>query len=62
MARSNRGPGSEGSKQCPECKEWIDKDATKCPYCHSKQPLPPWAYGVGIVVVVLLIIVVVYSC
>ena len=37
-------------KQCPKCKEWIAKGATKCPHCRSAQPPP-----VGIVILVLVI-------
>jgi hypothetical protein len=28
----------DGKKQCPDCKEWIHKDASKCPHCQSNQP------------------------
>ncbi len=23
------------TKQCPICKKWVNKDASKCPYCQS---------------------------
>jgi len=39
-------------KQCPKCKEWIAKEATKCPRCRSQQPAPAW-----ITVLVLIILV-----
>ena len=42
-------------KQCPKCREWIDKQATKCPHCRSKQPPPAWAYAVGLGTVILII-------
>ena len=41
-----------GRKQCPKCKELIDKGATKCPHCRSTQP-PPLA--VTIIAVALII-------
>lgn len=38
-------------KQCPKCKEWINKGATKCPHCRSQQPAPPWSYAVGLLLI-----------
>lgn len=39
-------------KQCPQCKEWINKGATKCPHCRSTQPVPPWTYAIAALFVI----------
>lgn len=39
-------------KQCPKCKEWINKGATKCPHCRSTQPVPPWTYAIAALLVI----------
>jgi uncharacterized protein YdaU (DUF1376 family) len=41
-------------KQCPQCKEWIAKDANICPHCRSKQPAPAWVTIAAIVTVLVL--------
>lgn len=46
-----RRAAKPGRKQCPKCKEWIDKNATKCPHCRSKQPTPAWATVLAVVIV-----------
>ena len=43
-------------KQCPNCKEWIDKRASRCPHCRSKQPEPLWATIPAVIIVVGLLI------
>lgn len=45
-------------KQCTACKEWIAKDATKCPYCQTTQPSASAAIGgllAGVLAIVLAI-------
>ena len=37
-----KAKGPKAEKQCPECKEQIDKKATLCPHCRSKQMNPQW--------------------
>lgn len=49
-------PGRSNLKQCPECKEWIDKSATKCPHCRSTQPPAEWATVCGTVVAVIIVL------
>lgn len=46
-----RRAAKPGRKQCPKCKEWIDKNATRCPHCRSKQPTPAWATVLAVVIV-----------
>lgn len=38
-------------KQCPQCKEWINRGATKCPHCQSTQPPPAWAVLMAVPIV-----------
>ena len=47
---------SKGRKRCPKCKEWLDKSATKCPHCQSKQPDPAWAVVLAIIIVIGIVI------
>lgn len=55
LPRGRRGPKRpRGRKQCPKCREWIDKRATKCPHCRSKQPTPAWATVTALIVVVII--------
>ena len=35
-ANSRKNAGKIERKQCPKCKEGINKGATKCPHCQSK--------------------------
>jgi len=44
-------PAKPSKKQCPKCKEWIDKGATKCPHCRSTQPPPAWVTAIAVAVV-----------
>lgn len=37
-------------KQCRKCKKPIDKGATVCPHCRSKQPPPVWIVVVAVVI------------
>lgn len=37
------------TKQCPKCKVWIHRDATKCPHCRTAQPATPWAYAAALI-------------
>lgn len=30
---SIRSPGSKRFQQCPECREWVRRDARRCKYC-----------------------------
>ena len=57
QARNRAGAPSvsaanSGRKQCPKCKEWIDKEATKCPHCRSQQPAPAWATVIAAILMV----------
>jgi hypothetical protein len=38
-------------KQCPKCKEWINKQATVCPRCQSKQPASAGATVIAVIIV-----------
>ncbi|MBN2134087.1 MAG: hypothetical protein JW741_31580 [Sedimentisphaerales bacterium] len=66
LYREQRSPVSKTAlatqsqrKQCPKCKEWIHKGATKCPHCRASQPPPPWAYAL---VAALLVVPAIWCC
>jgi hypothetical protein len=29
------GPNRDGQKQCPACRSWIDREATRCAHCTA---------------------------
>lgn len=50
----SRRPNRTARKQCPKCKEWVDKGATKCAYCQS-EIIPVWNAVAGFVVLIVII-------
>lgn len=31
-------PSRDGQKQCPDCRSWIDREATRYPHCTAEIP------------------------
>lgn len=38
-------PSTEGTRECPHCKERMKVDASVCPHCHRESP--PWVWRDG---------------
>lgn len=34
------GPSKRGRQKCPQCAEWVKREAVKCRFCGSDFPAP----------------------